>query len=1023
MEVDAPWSLTVESVLDSFQLRSDEIEDGFAGLDDSTVLSQRDVFGTNELENEATVPLWKLVLEQFQDQLVIILLIAAAISFVLAMTSPSEDSLADFFEPLVILLILIANAVVGVLQERNAESALDALKSHQPEYAVVIRNRGKRCKVPANDIVPGDLVEISAGDKVPADARIVKMCSSVLYVDQSLATGESDAVAKTTSKIPDSASLVLQDKVCMLFGGTTVVRGKAVCVITATGAKSEIGKIHNSLSEESETTSPLKRKLDAFGDFLSKVILVICIAVWLVNIGNFSSHGNWMAGALYYFKIAVALAVAAIPEGLPAVVTTCLALGTKRMSKRNAIVRHLPAVESLGCTTVICSDKTGTLTTNNMAVLKVALLLPSDEWKEFDVTGSGLSPSGEFVSSSSGKSVQFPAAPSSCDKQAVGKLFSELAEISTLCNESSVVYSTEKNTFEKLGEGTEAALTVLAEKIGMFDEAFCQSLSISDPKTRTSAVRHYAMKAWRKLATLDFSRDRKSMSVLVERMSSARMPSSRLMVKGAPESVIARSSHARDFDGSLETTRPLTDAARKEAVRVVERWSADHALRCLALAVRDDGALTLESMSLSDLSAFSAYESNLTLIGVVGMLDPPRKEVQNALEKCRQAGIRVIVITGDNVLTAVAICKMIGLIEPGEDTHGKVFTGSEWDAMSVEEKKSSIQTAKVFARVEPAHKQQLVEMLQSHASEVVAMTGDGVNDAPALKKADIGIAMGSGTAVAREVSSMVLADDNFATIVAAVEEGRAIYANMKQFIRYLISSNIGEVWCIFLTALLGMPEALIPVQLLWVNLVTDGLPATALSFNPEDDDVMEQPPRGMDDPVVDAWLFFRYMVVGTYVGVATVAGFAWWYLYYEFGPKLSWNDLVHFNSCSDLDSVARGWSCSIFETKNASTVALTILVTIEMLNALNAISENQSMLVFSPFRNPYLMIAVFLSMALHAVILYVPFFNRIFQTSPLTLGEWAGVMYLSIPVIIIDEILKLIARTSKTAATTLKKNV
>ncbi|KAA8499524.1 Sarcoplasmic/endoplasmic reticulum calcium ATPase 3 [Porphyridium purpureum] len=1024
MEVQEPWTKPVAEVLAAFG----HAEHPLLGLTQDQVHAQRDKYGSNALPKEKGTSLWELILEQFKDQLVIILLVAAAVSFVLALTSPSEDRLADLFEPLVILLILIANAVVGVMQEQNAESALEALKSHQPDFATVVRNHGERAAIPAEELVPGDIIEIASGDKVPADARIVAIESAVLLVDQSIATGESEAVSKRPEPV-EQQQCVLQDKINMIFGGTTVSRGKAWAVVTSTGTSTEIGKIHAVISSEEESVSPLKRKLDDFGELLSKIILVICILVWLVNVNNFQQHGGWVAGAIYYFKIAVALAVAAIPEGLPAVVTTCLALGTRRMSARNAIVRHLPAVESLGCTTVICSDKTGTLTTNNMTVLKLAYVGRNGRMSTYNVHGTDLTPAGAFTSEGDGissSSYELPALslPDASDRG----MMDLCGMVATLCNDSSLSYNEEKAVYEKHGEGTEAALAVLAEKIGcQTDGGMMTSAKLSSiaPKARATAVRDSHLSRWHKAQTLEFTRDRKSMSVLVEPVQavsgSGRAASksagkdAMLLVKGAPETVLARCSHTCIGDAAEVVV--LQDETRTAIMDAVVQWSSERALRCLALAMRPGNAIEeqLQVIDVSDSASVMQLESGLTFVGVVGMLDPPREEVKDSIMKCRDAGVRVIVITGDNKLTAASICRMIGVFEKDESLEGKVYTGAELDQMTLAERQTAVVEASLFARVEPSHKIMLVELLQAISGEVVAMTGDGVNDAPALKRADIGIAMGSGTAVAREVSSMVLADDNFATIVAAIEEGRAIYANMKQFIRYMISSNIGEVVCIFLGALCGMPEALIPVQLLWVNLVTDGLPATALSFNPAEDDVMEQAPRGMDDPVVDAWQFFRYMVIGMYVGLATVGGFVWWFLYYELGPMMTWSDLVNFTKCSDTSS-SHEWACTIFHDYRPSTVALTILVTIEMFNALNSVSDSHSMLTFSPLRNPLLIGAIFTSFALHFVILYVPFFNRIFQTAPLTFTEWCAVIWFSFPVILIDEVLKFASRMRGGAA-------
>ncbi|KAJ3387816.1 hypothetical protein HDU92_001768 [Lobulomyces angularis] len=416
----------------------------------------------------------------------------------------------------------------------------------------------------------------------------------------------------------------------------------------------------------------------------------------------------------------------------------------------------------------------------------------------------------------------------------------------------------------------------------------------------------------------------------------------------------------------------------------------------------------------------------MTFIGLVGMLDPPREEVFNSIQQCRSAGIRVIVITGDNKKTAESICRQIGVFEHDENLEGRSYTGREFDEMSLQEKKLTVKRADLFSRTEPSHKQELVDLLQGEGW-ICAMTGDGVNDAPALKKADIGIAMGSGTDVAKLASDMVLADDNFATIVSAVEEGRSIYANTKQFIRYLISSNIGEVVSIFLTVILGMPEALIPVQLLWVNLVTDGLPATALGFNPADDDIMRKPPRDSKESIVTPWLFVRYMVVGTFVGCATIFGYAWWFIFYEGGPMITWNQLSNFHQCSNLFPEI---GCEMFTNhmaQKATTMSLSILVVVEMFNAMNSLSEDQSLFSFPLYKNMYLVYAITLSMALHFMILYVPFFTTLFAITPLNQEEWKTVLLISFPVLIVDEILKFLSRnfvqTNTNTGIKIKKSV
>jgi len=511
---------------------------------------------------------------------------------------------------------------------------------------------------------------------------------------------------------------------------------------------------------------------------------------------------------------------------------------------------------------------------------------------------------------------------------------------------------------------------------------------------------------WKKDFTLEFSRDRKSMSSYCIPLKPTKLgPGTKQFVKGAPEGVLDRCTHVRVGTQKL----PMTPAVKAEILKHCRFYGTGRdTLRCLALATIDS-PMKKEDMNLEDSTKFIKYETGATFVGVVGMLDPPRKEVLISIKECRKAGIRVIVITGDNKATAEAICRRIGVFGENEDTTGMAFTGREFDDLSVEEQAKAVRKARLFARVEPAHKSKIVEFLQADG-EISAMTGDGVNDAPALKKAEIGIAMGSGTAVAKSASEMVLADDNFSTIVAAVEEGRAIYNNMKQFIRYLISSNIGEVVCIFLTAALGMPEALIPVQLLWVNLVTDGFPATALGFNPPDLDIMNKPPRRANEPLISGWLFFRYMAIGCYVGAATVGAAAWWFVMYEDGPQLNYYQLTHHMQCLAEPRMFPSIDCNIFSHPKPMTMALSVLVVIEMCNALNSISENQSLLVMPPFQNLWLLGAMVLSMCLHFVILEFDFLAAVFQITPLNLEEWMAVLKISFPVILLDETLKFVAR-------------
>lgn len=536
------------------------------------------------------------------------------------------------------------------------------------------------------------------------------------------------------------------------------------------------------MTQTEEEKTPLQQKLDEFGEQLSKVISVICVAVWAINIGHFNDPvhgGSVIRGAIYYFKIAVALAVAAIPEGLPAVITTCLALGTRRMAKKNAIVRSLPSVETLGCTSVICSDKTGTLTTNQMSVCRMFVLndnsLNAPKIDEYEITGSTYEPVG---------TVLFNGVQVDCStKQGLV----ELAEIAALCNDSSLDYNESKKIYEKVGEATETALTVLVEKMNVYNT----NKKMLSPQELAMCCNNVIRQKFSKQFTLEFSRDRKSMSVYVTPTQPIRSGNSgaRLFVKGASESVIERCTHVRIGTNKV----PMTEQLKKEILKLVHQYGTGRdTLRCLGLGVVDNPRKK-EDMDLDNSTKFVEYEQDITFVGVVGMLDPPRKEVIDAIKRCKKAGIRVIMITGDNKNTAEAICRRIGIFTEDENTSGKAFSGREFDELHPTEQSEACRRAKMFARVEPSHKSKIVEFLQSHG-EITAMTGDGVNDAPALKKAEIGIAMGSGTAVAKSASEMVLADDNFTSIVAAVEEGRAIYNNMKQFIRYLISSNIGEVF-------------------------------------------------------------------------------------------------------------------------------------------------------------------------------------------------------------------------------------
>jgi len=1016
--------------------------DEYSGLSTAQAESCLEKYGYNELAKEDATPLWKLVLEQFEDTLVRILLAAAVVSFLLAFFEREEGehshySIYQFVEPIVILVILILNAIVGVWQESNAEAALDALKRLQPDEARALRN-GEMQTIPARFLVPGDIVELRVGDKVPADMRLMTIFSSTLRVDQAQLTGESESVEKHTEPLPteEPTSYVIQNKTNMLFATTTVVNGMGRAVVVATGMETEIGHIQQAVEKaaEDDDSTPLQKKLDDFGDMLSKVIMVICILVWLINYKNFFDpiHGSVLKGCIYYFKIAVALAVAAIPEGLPTVITTCLALGTRKMAQKNAIVRRLPSVETLGCTSVICSDKTGTLTTGEMSCVKVELPGSQEtECTELDVTGITYSPVGTVSPSPRFLAVGPAGAPQN------GCPISMLSKICSLCNAASIEYDGNVAQYKRVGEPTEASLKVLVEKIGLPDGAAQKTLldrRFVDPAETAQAVNNHWKNQYSVLATLEFSRDRKSMSVITKAIKNS-SAANELLVKGSPEGILSRCTNILLASGKVV---PLTKAGRDALESRVE-VIAGQSLRCLALAYKTlsgelgtyDGRKNHPARIFltAPTSTFHHIESELIFVGMVGMLDPPRAEVAPMIEICKTAGIRVIMITGDNKKTAESIAVKVGIL-PKSFNKQSSMTGMEFFNLPEERQASILEAANgtdglVFSRTEPKHKQQLVKLLKSRG-DVVAMTGDGVNDAPALKQADIGIAMGiSGTEVAKEASDMVLADDNFATIVSAVQEGRSIYNNMQAFIRYLISSNIGEVAAIFLTATFGLPEGLIPVQLLWVNLVTDGPPATALGFNPPDADIMKKLPRRASDNLINRWTFFRYMVIGTYVGFACVGVFAYWYMFYQSSNDghtlITWHQLTHWTECpnwtdfkvNDFDGLDMQTDpCKYFTDGKvtASTLSLSVLVTIEMLNALNALSEDGSLLTMPPWTNPYLLIAMVVSLGLHFVVLEVDSLAKTFQVTPLDWNEWLVVLGFSFPVILIDEVLKVIGR-------------
>ncbi|KAH0794254.1 SERCA-type calcium-translocating P-type ATPase [Histomonas meleagridis] len=976
---------TEESTYEAYDKDPEEIfkhfgTDPVKGLTNEKAQANIEKFGRNAFPPPSKKSILSMIIEQFQDKMVLVLLFAVVLGFIFAFIEEDpEERVTAFIEPWVIIVILALNAFISVMQEINADKSVESLKSFQPNKAHVIRD-GEIVEIDAEDIACGDLVEVGEGHQVPADARVIKIKSTVLTADQSALTGESVGANKTVETIHDK-ELVLSQKTNCCFGGTPLTRGRFQGVVYAVGPKSEIGKIQDAVHKAGETETPLQIKLDKFGAVIAKSILVICIITWLANIPKFkeAGHGNVIKGALSFFKIAVSLAVAAIPEGLPAVVTTTLSLGVNRMAKEKAIVTALPAVETLGCTSVICSDKTGTLTTNQMTV-KAFLTVENKDVNVFEVEGDSYAPKGEIKAN--GATVKnFPQ----------HKAAQMAALIATTCNDATIICEEKDGVeeFKRNGEPTEAAFKILAEKIGLPDDEENSKLMKMSPKERNNKVSDYYLNKYPKVRTHEFTRDRKSMSVIVGKDT--------LVAKGAFEVILGNCD--RYMDDATGEILPLTKDVFEKIDNVRKHWAGgSNCYRCLGLAYKD--APDYKSW---DVSNIAQYEKGLIWCGAAGIIDPPRQTVIAAIKECHTAGIRVIMCTGDNPDTAAAIAKKIGMIHENDDITGKVYTGNQWAKMTDDERLEASKHVAVMARVEPIHKQQLVDCLQKQ-NHIVAMTGDGVNDAPALKKADIGIAMGSGTKVAQDAAKMILSDDSFATIVKAVSEGRAIYNNTTAFIRYLITCNIGEVVSCFVSSIIGGPNLLRSTQLLFVNLVTDGLPATALGVNPAEPGVMDMPPRPKNEEIVTPLTLCRYIVGGIYLGFATIAAAYWWYLYDPTGPHITFKQVLSW-------STAPPEMKHIFDDNTPSTMAMSVLVVVEMFSAMTAISERQSIFTFPPTKNKMLVLAIVGSLLVHFLTLELPIARRIFSVVKLDLGHWIVILILGIPTIIIEEIFKFYIRS------------
>ncbi|WP_264173392.1 calcium-translocating P-type ATPase, SERCA-type [Clostridium estertheticum] len=823
------------------------------GLTNADAESRLKKYGFNKLESKKKISALQIFISQFNDFITWILIVATVLS---GLMGEKADAITIF-------IIVIMNGILGFIQEFKTEKSLEALSKLAAPTAKVVRNGGISV-IDAIYLVPGDLVILESGDRIPADC-ILNECNNIM-LDESLLTGESAGVSKSASSKENT-----------IYMGTIILTGKAKAKVIATGMSTEMGKIADMLHSIDNERSPLKERLAHLGKILVILCIIICFVVTFMGI--------WRGQDKYeMFLLGVSLAVAAIPEGLTAIVTVALALGVSRMLKRNALVRKLPAVETLGCTSVICTDKTGTLTENNMTV----------------------------------KAFYFDGQIYNVDNDKI-PLNLMMKKAYTYCNDCNYDFS-ERNIEKCLfGDPTETALIK-----GFFNNS--------------KDLQEFLNKA-RRVYEIAFNSTRKIMSVIVKEDGREVC-----YVKGAPERVIEKCNYIL-IDGLIQ---PMLPVYKNKLMRSVEAMS-NKALRCMACAYKVTGIVHNDDL-----------ESNLIFIGVAGIIDPPRKEVKDAVIKCKIAGIRPIMITGDHKNTAYAIGKDLEICKSPEE----VITGDELDKLSDKELDKNIDNLKIFARVSPKHKLRIVKAFK-HKNYIVAMTGDGVNDAPAIKEADIGIAMGiSGTDVTKEASSMILLDDNFATIVSAVEEGRVIYNNIRKFIRYLLSCNLGEVLTMFLASLFYLENPLLPIQILFVNLVTDGLPAIALGVDPADTDIMLEKPRGKNESVFSRGLTEKIIIRGCLIGVCTILSFI--------GGKY--------------------YGMSI---EACRTLALGTLVLSQLIHVFECRSEKHSLFEINPFTNMYLLGAVSISVIMLLSIVYIPFLQSVFHTIPLNLGQWLIVLFFS----------------------------
>jgi Ca2+-transporting ATPase len=922
-EVNATYQQSVDDVTAAFKT------DRQLGLSESEAQARLEVYGRNELQTEPPVRAWRKLLAQFSDVLVILLLVATAISASLWLF---ERESAVPYEAIAILSVVILNAVLGYVQQSRAEAAVAALRAMAADDAAVIRD-GKRLRIPSAGIVPGELLLIEEGDTIPADARLIQ--SVALQTAEAALTGESLPVSKDTSAISEEVGLA--DRHNMLFSGTTVTYGRGKAIVTAIGMQTEMGRIAQMLHEAPEESTPLQKELDRVGKMLGAVVVLIAAIMIGTLLVVEEIHG--FAAFFDVLILGVALAVAAVPEGLPAVVTAVLALGVQRMANRKAIVRHLSAVETLGAANVIASDKTGTLTKNEMTVRVVVTASGTVQ-----IAGTGYEPIGDLQ----------PEGGATLD----GPLEIEFGRSLTVGDRANnAILQQQGGRWTIQGDPTEGALIVAARKAGL------DSVKLDARLKRVGEI--------------PFSSERKLMSTVHEDSQIE----DRLLVftKGAPDILLSRCTH--EFIG--DARRPLT-VERRAAILEANEKLAGEALRTLGVAARQLAANDLRQEDLTE-----EVEHELAFLGLIGMIDPPREEAKQAVARAKRAGIRSIMITGDHPKTAAVIAAELGIASDGQ-----ALTGSELQELSDKALDQAVQHVSIFARVNPEHKLRIVNSLQ-RAGNIVAMTGDGVNDAPALKTADIGVAMGiTGTDVSKEAADVILTDDNFATIVAAVEEGRAVFDNIRKFLRYLLSSNIGEVLTMFFGVLLanriGLQDRasdvvlpLLATQLLWINLVTDGAPALALGVDPPDEHLMNRPPRPQHEGVITRQMWFGIFFVGTIMAVGT---------------------LVVLDA-----SLPGGFITGNHNVRYAQTMAFTTLMMFQLFNALNARSDEQSAF-HGIFHNHWLWAAVGLSLLLHIAVIYTPFLQLAFSTTPLSLSDWIFCTIVASTVLWLRELMKLTAR-------------